>query len=223
VRLSACPRAFMLRRARLCAFARDAQRSEHAVSEDALVANAKLLTVNPDQYTVWNHRREMLLAVQGSGNDEAWKRCVAAELELTATALRKNPKSYCAWFQRRWIVDKAACSLATELELCRKFLELDERNCEPARLLTRRARGFEACGLLVRAVHCWSYRMWVAGVLGVDPARELEFTTEKIHQNFSNYSAWHYRSKLLPRVAPLTVDVLAAEFELVRQARRAID
>ena len=52
-------------------------------------------------------------------------------------------------------------------------------------------------------VHAWGYRRYVFASLpesykGKKTAQdELRFTTKKIESNFSNFSAWHYRMKLL--------------------------
>lgn len=76
------------------------------------------------------------------------------------------------------------------------------------------------------SVHVWDYRRYVAEKAKVSPEKELEFCTEKIQKNFSNYSSWHQRSKLLPILYPHETDqsrpinekVLRDELELVLTA-----
>lgn len=52
---------------------------------------------------------------------------------------------------------------------------------------------------LLRLVHAWNYRRYILAV-GF-PTRELQseirYTTKKIEGNFSNFSAWHQRTKVL--------------------------
>ncbi len=59
---------------------------------------------------------------------------------------------------------------------------------------------------------------------GISPAEELAYTMERINANFSNYSSWHYRSKLLPLVYPaeggiqITEEKTREELDLIQNA-----
>ncbi|KAJ3052948.1 hypothetical protein HK102_011804, partial [Quaeritorhiza haematococci] len=53
------------------------------------------------------------------------------------------------------------------------------------------------------------------------PSSEFTYTTTKIHQNFSNYSAWHYRSKVFASAFPEQDErekAIEDDLELVRNA-----
>ena len=189
----------------------------------------KALIVNADPLNLWNHRRELLLAEKEE--TENTDPILKNELELTQVALQHNPKAYGAWFHRKWILallkpDKSV--LQNELKLTEKFLSLDERN-----------------------FHCWNYRRFVVSALAScwnggwelpamgpqignssnsapvsipqDTLRaEWDFTQQKIQDNFSNFSAFHYRSQLLPRMIAEKGDEAALLEEELRVVENAI-
>jgi Protein prenyltransferase alpha subunit repeat len=48
-----------------------------------------------------------------------------------------------------------------------------------------------------RNFHGWAYWRWVVRRAGSTPQECLDYTTAKLKENFSNYSAWHARSAVL--------------------------
>ena len=238
-------------------------------SHTSLAVTEKMLLVNPDPLYLWNFRRELLLlkqqGQQHESNDD--DDVLESELRLTASALQNNPKSYGAWFHRKWVLqweysnnntttttsrhcnDSLAAVWQQELVLTSEFLKLDERN-----------------------FHCWSFRRFIVSCLLRDCASddndewwtspqvvaafgevptsssvrhnkddddddcdtelrdtvlqtEWEFTARKIQDNFSNFSAFHYRSKLLKWKLMTSAanntspqDLLTAEWDLWQNA-----
>ncbi|KAF0877915.1 TGM1 glutamyltransferase, partial [Crocuta crocuta] len=181
------------------------KRQAGELDESVLELTSQILGANPDFATLWNCRREVLQQLEAQKSPEELAALVKTELGFLESCLRVNPKSYGTWHHRCWLLGRLPDpNWSRELELCARFLEVDERN-----------------------FHCWDYRRFVAAQAAVPPAEELAFTDSLITRNFSNYSSWHYRSCLLPQLHPhpdsgpqgrLPEDVLLKELELVQNA-----
>eukprot|EP00753_Platysulcus_tardus_P019839 PLAT7572.3.p1 GENE.PLAT7572.3~~PLAT7572.3.p1 ORF type:complete len:282 (+),score=75.91 PLAT7572.3:161-1006(+) len=174
-----------------------ALRKAHTYTPEALELIQKMLLFNPDFYSMWNYRKEALLSAWEAIEDEAkLAEEEEHELWLTAECLRHgNPKSYGTWYHRKWVVARGHQSWDKEMELCGRMLELDERN-----------------------FHCWNYRRWILSQASVSPAVDFAFTTERVLKNFSNYSAWHQRTTVLPRLEGDLLPRIVEELDTIQQA-----
>ncbi|XP_066369826.1 geranylgeranyl transferase type-2 subunit alpha 1-like isoform X2 [Miscanthus floridulus] len=174
-------------------------------TKEAIGLSFKLLEINPEAYTAWNYRK---LAFQHNvkelSDPEAIKSAVDDELRVVEVALRQNPKSYGAWYHRKWLLNQklAPVDFKREFGLLDKLLKVDARN-----------------------FHGWNYRRFLARFMGVPDEEELKYTMDKISENFSNYSAWHNRSILLSNLLiqqskgfESKQKIFSEEFELVTQA-----
>ena len=176
---------------------------------DVLNQTSRLLQINPEYYTIWNHRRlivRQLLSTYAEKNqpnhddfksNNSVSELISDDLDFLIPLLRKFPKCYWIWKYRLWLLDEASSLLSLsdaqtfwqrELDLVGKMLSLDNRN-----------------------FHGWGYRRKVVTVLEspkLSPTvsstsrteEEFKYTTKMIESNLSNFSAWHNRSKLIPRL-----------------------
>ncbi|XP_058823726.1 geranylgeranyl transferase type-2 subunit alpha [Topomyia yanbarensis] len=172
------------------------------LDDEMMDLTGRVLSANPDIATLWNLRRQCLQKIASEDKDN--QAVFDKDLSFTEMCLQVNPKSYCAWHHRCWVLENAPTpNWQKEVDLCTRYLKLDERN-----------------------FHCWDYRRYVVEKAKIPLEKELDFCTEKIQNNFSNYSSWHYRSKLLPVLypnredpsRPVSEEKLREELELVLTA-----
>ncbi|XP_046842365.1 geranylgeranyl transferase type-2 subunit alpha-like isoform X2 [Xenia sp. Carnegie-2017] len=153
---------------------------------------------------MWNYRREMFEYFKKERESVQLRELCLKELAFLERCLPVNPKSYGIWHHRSWMMlFMSTPDWKKELHLCNVYLSYDERN-----------------------FHCWDYRRFVVKQAQISAEKEFQYTSDKIRENFSNYSSWHYRSKLLPKIHPASADdgerieenALLEEFQLVQNA-----
>jgi geranylgeranyl transferase type-2 subunit alpha len=198
------------------------QVAERQYTVEVLGLVTKLLNENPEYYTMWNHRRRVLIGLV-TEETQSPDELLQGDLQLTFVLLRKFPKCYWIWNHRDWLLQKTESLLGSdaaqklwsgELQLVNKMLHADSRN-----------------------FHAWGYRRIVVSKIerlaSVDPADasssltqpEFDYTTKMIKSNLSNFSAWHNRSQLIPRIlrernadAKARRAFMASELELICEA-----
>lgn len=106
------------------------KRAAGQYDDELMELTAKVLSQNPDVFTLWNIRREYLLQ-RKADNPEAAEEKLKKELTLTKNCLETNPKSYNAWHHRCWTLENMATpNWENEVKLCTTYLHSDERNCK---------------------------------------------------------------------------------------------
>ncbi|KAI9681290.1 MAG: Rab geranylgeranyltransferase [Caeruleum heppii] len=202
-------------------------------TQETLDSTSKLLALNPEYYTIWNHRRRILLhglfpagsssdtlssspdpsaaAVTQSQDHETALTLIRSDLSFLIPLLSQYPKCYWIWNYRLWLLQQALLRLPkpTARELWTDELRL------VSKMLSRDSRNFLG----------WGYRRMVVGklespALYIPPTQaegqqdekskdeqrssmveeEFQYTTNMIQTNLSNFSAWHQRSVLIPRL-----------------------
>ncbi|PVV04505.1 hypothetical protein BB560_000997 [Smittium megazygosporum] len=174
---------------------------------EILQHTTELLELNPEINTAWNYRRQILQHLFISLQADEKQTELETELAFINSLIRKNIKSYWMWNHRKWILESMPTpNWEGELALINKLFDVDATN-----------------------FHGWDYRRYVIDNLGTISdmdslkLKEFDYTYKRIKQNFSNHSAWHYRSKLFPSVIQiigpdLAKKLLKKEVEIIKRA-----
>lgn len=223
------------------------------------ILTARCLERNPKAYSPWFHRkwciRHFLLEELSDDNVKTevigkWKNLLEAELQLCVQFLKLDERNFHCWNYRRFVVSALATVLTIQNDI--------DSSLPLVRNLTGSWNGI--VGNNKANDHNSMFKNFFNTVMGpqiikmidtnislnecVTPTVDLsfhkellqnewDFTREKIEDNFSNSSAFHYRSKLLPLILEkhisehqetdsvsdeLKIDLVREELELVQNA-----
>jgi len=153
-------------------------------SSSSTVTSSSVSNTTPQNHSSQNH-----------GKNGTTLDLIKADLDWLFPIMIKYPKCYWIWNYRLWLLQQANERLEPDVarELWNRELVL------VGKMLVRDSRNF----------HGWGYRRIVVSELESAKLNgksmvesEFEYTTKVIHgdKGLSNFSAWHRRSKLIPRL-----------------------
>jgi geranylgeranyl transferase type-2 subunit alpha len=171
------------------------RKEKNELDEKNLELLIKVAVIMPDFYTLWNYRKKIILDLENKKSHEDYYKFLKNEINQISYFQKTNPKSYVLWNHRIWCLQNVckiekildihleASLLTAEINNCNFFLERDDRN-----------------------FHVWNHRFTIFNLIrenfkekfGDFLKKELNFTISMIKKNCSNFSAWHYRAKLIP-------------------------
>lgn len=102
----------------------------------------RLLHINPEFYTIWNYRRNILVnGVFPNNSPQQVNDLLGRELDMVTGVLKAHPKVYWIWNHRRWCLTNVPdgpegdvqgwkkANWDRELYIVEKMLDADARNC----------------------------------------------------------------------------------------------
>lgn len=175
-------------------------KNQKIFTQEYLDLTSSLLELNPEFNAVWNYRRNIVASLLESGDLDRTQ-FLSQDLRMTMGQLKMFPKCYWIWNHRTWCLQQlemhGEANWEYELAIVLKLLEMDSRN-----------------------FHGWHYRRYVVqhieknAKIGKTEEQEqlaelsiqlteFAYTTSKINKNISNFSAWHNRTKIVPKIFKL--------------------
>ncbi|CAD6190675.1 unnamed protein product [Caenorhabditis auriculariae] len=177
------------------------KRSKGNYDDEILALTQAVLEKNSDNYTIWNIRREALQKRIDDNNELAKSETASDEEKAKSQRSIESLLAGELFMSYECIKNNPKIVfLLQELALCEKALKLDCRN-----------------------FHVWDHRRIVARMAQRTADEEIEYSNQLVSDNFSNYSAWHYRSVLIQKVHMektgqyrLDNETIAAELKMIR-------
>jgi geranylgeranyl transferase type-2 subunit alpha len=207
---------------------------------DDLDLTRNYLLVNPDPLWAWGYRRKLLFNSEAESDTLRVRSLmpkIEDELDFSSSCLLQNPKSYGAWLHRKWLCvghQGGRDFWLREIERTSSLLSKDERNfhcwnfrrfllslllgsCPPLKYALDSSVSQETRLLSLPSQILCGAPSAVGSSTDVQRILLLEwqFTTRKIQDNFSNFSAFHYRTSLL---CEETREFLGSDWDLVENA-----
>lgn len=168
-------------------------------NKDTFSETTTLLDLNPEFNAIWNYRRNILTLLFASGEFNK-KKALEDDLGMVMQMLKRFPKCYWIWNHRYWclaqLLEDNEANWKFELAIVQKLLEMDSRNFHGWHYRRYVVENMET---LAKQAAQGDKKAELLAELKID-LMDFQYTTEKINKNLSNFSAWHNRSNLIPKI-----------------------